>query len=267
MNTNNEHFLSNDLSEVRQQISIHHSLHFNLIKRVNDFCHDNLSKLKIYNRDPQQVIAACIAIKTLEDVQSSILLIESGFISQARSLLRVATEALIILAKIVKSEEFFRAYVLAGERDRLKFLNAIKANSLYENEDITRDITPELVEQLQESVEGTAHKNVEQWAKDVELDVMYDVVYRLFSQDVHTHPRVIEKHMTLSTEGEVAGFRCGPSARNDVSVELIEAVKILLLEMDAVGHLFEANLQQQIKLFWEEIKQILGDEANKGEGA
>ena len=80
-------------------------------------------------------------LKIFEDVHSSILLLESGLVSQGRSLLRVATEALIILAKFVTSEEFFKAYILSGEREWLKLLNAIKANPLYEEENLRKDIT------------------------------------------------------------------------------------------------------------------------------
>lgn len=256
MSLEKEGFLSPEIGGVREQIRARHASHFNLVRRVNVFCQENRSRLTIYNRDPQQLIAICLMLKIFEDVQSSILLLESGLVSQGRSLLRVATEALIILAKVVTSEEFFKAYVLSGERERLKLLNAIKANPLYEEENLQKDITPELVEQVKKSVDGIESKNIEQWAKDVKLDVMYDIVYRLFSQDVHTHPRVIEKYLSFREDREVGQIGWGPWIGEDIRPELFEAAKILLLTMDCIGHLFGLQIQQQIKSFWGEIKNI-----------
>jgi hypothetical protein len=256
MSLEEEGFLSSQIGDVREQIRVRHASHFDLVRRVNVFCQEKRSRLTLYNRDPQQLIAVCLMLKIFEDVQSSILLLESGLVSQGRSLLRIATEALIILAKIANSEEFFKAYVLSGERERLKLLNAINANPLYEDENLRKDITPELVEQVKKSVDGIESKNIEQWAKDVKLDVMYDIVYRLFSQDVHTHPRVIEKYLRFREDGEVGQIRWGPWIEEDIRPELFEAAKILLLAMDAIGHLFELQIQQEIKSFWAEIKSI-----------
>ncbi|HJS66657.1 MAG TPA: DUF5677 domain-containing protein, partial [Nitrospiraceae bacterium] len=119
MTLEKEGFLSPDISGVREQIRVRYASHFDLVRRVNKFCQENRSRLTIYNRDPQQLIAICLMLKIFEDVQGSLLLLETGLASQGRSLLRVATEASIILAKTVNSEEFFKAYVLAGERDKL----------------------------------------------------------------------------------------------------------------------------------------------------
>lgn len=85
---------------------------------------------------------------------------------------------------------------------------------------------------------------------------MYDIVYRLFSQDVHTHPHVIEKYISFREDGEVGQIGWGPWIGEDIRPELFEASKILLLTMDAIGHLFELQIQQQIKSFWVEIKNI-----------
>ncbi len=256
MSFEKEGCLSPEIGRVREQIRVRHASHFELVRRVNVFCQEKRSTLTIYNRDPQQLIAICLMLKIFEDVQSSILLLESGLTSQGRSLLRIATEALIILANVVNSEEFFKAYVLCGERERLKLLNAIKGNPLYEDENLKKDITPELVEQVKKSVDGIENKNVEQWAKDVKLDVQYDIVYRLFSQDVHTHPRVIEQYLRFREDGDVGQIVCGPWIDEEIQAEIFEATKILLLTMDAIGHLLELQIQQQIKTFWEEIKSI-----------
>jgi len=122
MSFEDEGFLSRELDALREHILSNHAKHFDLAKRVNIFCQRAQARLKVYNRDPQQLTATCLMLKIFEDVQGALILLESGLASQSRSLLRVATEALIILAKVATSEEFFKAYVLTGERERLKLL-------------------------------------------------------------------------------------------------------------------------------------------------
>ncbi|MDF0675511.1 MAG: DUF5677 domain-containing protein [Nitrospira sp.] len=264
MSLHDEGFLSHELDAVRVAIRKHHAKHFDLTTRVNIFCQETRARMGVYNRDPQQLIATCLMLKIFEDVQGALLLLESGLGSQSRSLLRVATEALIILAKVVGSEEFFKAYVLAGQRERLKLLMAIKSNRLYGSEDIQKDITPGLLEQVKKSFDGTENKNLERWAKDVKLDVMYDIVYRLFSQDVHTHPRRLEKYLIIRADGEIGQIGWGAGIGEDISIEIVEAAKILLLTMDAIGHLFQLQIKEEIKSFWEEIKRLV--ELNNNDG-
>ena len=103
-------FLPEDLSEVRQEIRNRYPAHFDLLERVNAFANETRSRVKVYNRDPQQLVVACLMLKVFEDIHGAVLVLESGLVSQGRSLLRVATEALIILGKVANSEQFFRAY-------------------------------------------------------------------------------------------------------------------------------------------------------------
>jgi len=262
VNLANSESIFPDMGQTRNQIIGQHTRHFDLVKRVLVFFQNSLERLKIHNRDPQQFIAAGLTLKLLEDVRGSLLLIEVGSPSQARSLLRVATEALIILAKVVNSEDFFKAYVLTGERERLKFLNALKSNPLYTEQDLQKDITHDLVEQVRATVEGVGNKNIEQWSKDVNLGVMYDIVYRLFSQDVHTHPRVVERFMVFRENDEIEAIRTGPWIDDDASTELVEAAKILILAVDAVGSLFEIEIKEEVKRYWNEIVAIV-DQDNK----
>ena len=92
---------------------------------------------------------------------------------------------------------------------------------------------------------------------------MYDVVYRLFSQDVHTHPRLIEKYMVFREDGEVGQIGWGAGVGKDISTELIEAAKILLHAMDAIDHLFELQIKEEIKLFGKSYKKLYDKKTTK----
>ena len=71
---------------------------------------------------PQKVYAAAFFAKVLRDTEAAILLLGLGMTSQARSLLRVAIECEITLAKCCESPEFFQAYMIVAEKERLRLL-------------------------------------------------------------------------------------------------------------------------------------------------
>jgi hypothetical protein len=67
---------------------------------------------------PQKVHAAAFFAKLLRDAEAALLLLKFGMLSQARSVLRVAIECEITLAKCCKSPEFCEAYRIVAEKER-----------------------------------------------------------------------------------------------------------------------------------------------------
>ena len=242
-------------SGVREQIRQRHSKQFDLINRVETFCRGIRGRLTVYNRDRRQVIAACLMLKIFEDIYGAVILLESGMVSQGRSLLRVATEAVIILAKVVDSEQFFDAYVNSSETERLKFLQKIRENKHPAFNKI-REEPVAVIEQVKKNLEGAEPKFLEQWAHDVKLDFIYQIVFRLFSKDVHTDPRVLERYLDIREDGEVGQFLWGPSS-DDMGPELLEAAKLMTLAAGAIGDLFDLKIQEDVKRFWDEMAEFV----------
>lgn len=247
-------FISN-FSSVREQIRQRHPKQFDFINRVETFCREVRGRLNVYNRDRRQVIAACLMLKIFEDIYGAVILLELGMVSQGRSLLRVATEAVIILAKVVDSEQFFDAYVNSSEVEQLKFLQKIRENKHPAFDEIRKEAMS-VIEQLKQNLEGTEPKILEQWARDVKLDFMYQIVFRLFSKDVHTDPRVLERYLVFREDGEVGQLVWGPSS-NDMGPELLEAAQIMTLAAGAIGDLFELKIQEDVKRFWDEMAEFV----------
>ena len=146
------------------------------------------------------MLATGIMIKLLNDVQGAILLLEHGLVPQARILLRTGLEALFILKNICEHGNFWRVFIIASERDRLKLQRAIQANSSSWFDEIRPYITQEIIDQLATEVATAAisPQTIAVLAQLVHLGHLYDSIYRLFSQEVHTSARALEQYMIFA---------------------------------------------------------------------
>jgi hypothetical protein len=222
-------FLSKEIDDFRNGIRSKHQACFDLIGRLNRYCQQTKYRLVVHNRDGQELFTACLVIKLLNDVQAAIILFERGLASQGRSMLRVALECLVVLAKMAQSCEFVHAYVRVGEQDRLKLVKAIRQNPNQGFDDVRADLTDDLIAAIKETIgETQTRRSVEQWAKDVGLSHLYDGTYRLFSQEIHSSPRAIDQYFMADAEGEIVGFEWGPDMEKDCRAELLEAARLLI---------------------------------------
>ena len=253
----NEHgFLSTELESYRLKIRSRQAPYVEFVERVNAYCQEVKFRLNVHNRDGQQVFAAALFIKILCDAQAAALLIERGLTSQAGSLLRVATEALIILAKICQSYEFVEAYLRIGERQRLKLVKAIKRNPGSGFDGIRNELTDELIEGIVALVGESGDANVQQWASDVGLLPLYDAIYRLFSQEVHSTPRALERYLEADEAGDFKSFDWGPNVEENLKPELIEASRILIVALHNLNRLFSLDIEEQLAKFTAELAQL-----------
>lgn len=250
MSIDEEGFLSKEVDGFRNGIRSKHQAYFDLVERLNRYCQQAKYRLVVHNRDGQKIFTACLAIKLLNDVQAGIILLERGLASQGRSMLRVALECLVVLAKIAQSYEFVHAYVKVGEQDRLKLINALRYNPNQEFDDVREDLTDELIAAIKDTIGETQNRrNVEEWAKDVGLGHLYDGPYRLFSQEVHSSPRSMDQYFMSDGKGDIIGFEWGPDTGKDLRAELFEAARLLLVGMSKVDELFQLNSKNDLADF------------------
>jgi hypothetical protein len=257
LSIDDEGFLSKEIDEFRNGIRSKHRPYFDLVERLNRYCSKKKDRLLVHNRDGQELLAACLLIKLLNDVQAAVILLERGLASQGRSILRVALECLVVLAKIVQSYDFVHAYVKVGEQERLKLVNAIKQNPDPGFDDVRTGLTDDLIVAIKETIGETQdRRNVEQWAKEVGLGQLYDGTYRLFSQEVHSSPRAIDQYFLVNAEGKIIGFEWRPDIEKNFRAELTEAATLLLVGISAVDKLFQLNIRQDLKDFSDQLSQL-----------
>jgi hypothetical protein len=124
-------------------------------------------------------------------------------------------------------------------------------------EDIKPELTNELIKQIEETIgETKSTRNIEQWAKDVGLHHLYVGDYRLFSQDVHSSPRGLDKFFMTNEKNEVIGFEWGPKEDEDLRVELMESAGYLIQAMSFMDEIFELNIDEQLRTFHNQSSEL-----------
>lgn len=261
---NEEGFLLEHLEPYRQRIRAKHQPNYALAFEINKLCQSVKFQIHVHNRDGQEIFSAALFIKVLADVQAAVLLLERGLSSQACSLLRVALEALIILGKLSRSYEFVEALIRHGERERLNLVRAIQRNPAPAFDDVRPEITEAVISEIELIVGDIPKKNIHQWARDLGLLPIYDAQYRLFSNDVHSAPRALERYLETNEEGEYAVINWGPDLSEDLRAEFLEAARILTLALSFVNAVFKINIDAGIAGFTAKIAALDAAFTNAG---
>ena len=256
MSLDDKGFLSQEIEKYREIIREKNKIYFEYVESINGFCQQEKYNLNIHNRDGQKVFAGCLLIKLLNDIQAVIVLFEKGLVLQGRSILRVALESLITLGKTCESYEFIEKYIRVGERERLKLVRCLRSHPTKVFDDVKKELTDDLVREIQEGIgEEETEKNLEQWAKDVKLHHLYTGAYRLYSQEVHSIPRVLNDYIMVDPQGEIIGFEWGPK-EDDLGAELLEAGRYLIYGMSFINRLFDIDLDQKLKSYDEKYAEL-----------
>ena len=244
---NEEGFLLEHIEEYRQHICQNHEPQRALVYEINRFCQRVKFDMHVHNRDGQEIFSAALFIKILSDVQAAVLLLERGLSSQARSLLRVALEALIVLGKLAKSYDFVEAFIRYGEQQRLNLVRAIRQNPARSLDDIRPEITEEVAREIEQIVGDIPRRNLEQWARELGFSHFYDAQYRIYSGDIHSHPRALERYLETDATGEYAVINWGPAMEKDLRTEFLESARLLLVSLSFIKNVFGLDVAAEIE--------------------
>jgi len=256
MSINDQGFLSPEIEGYRARFRESHVPYFDFVDRVSHFCHQTKFKIKAHSRDGQEIFAVGLFIKVMQDVEAGVLLLERGLVSQAASLLRIGLEALIILGKVCQSNGFVEAFIRIGERQRLRIVRAMRSNPAEAFDVIRGDLTDNLIEHIVDLIGDAKDETVQQWSQDIGLSALYDGQYRLFSSEVHSRPRSLERYVDLSDVGELQDIRFGPDLNENLRPELLEAARILITAMAFLNTLFELGIENDIVTFTTELARL-----------
>lgn len=238
MSLDEQGFLSPDLERLRLQIREKYAPAFALVELANGLIQNFKYKLEVPQSDDQKMLATCLLIKVANDIQASVLLAERGLVSQAASLVRVAVDGLILMAKTCKELDFSNQYRALGRKSQRVRLNAI-INNPAPGLDSLRGIAPDLLNKLGDEDElEIPRKTIEKWAKEVGLGTLYDATYRLFSDDVHSGPASLGRYLLTDESDNPIEFTWGPDAEPDPRVVLVEAARVLLGCINLMKNLF-----------------------------
>jgi hypothetical protein len=240
-------FFSSAVDEVRRDIRHRHRRYFSLLERTTRFCHSLRFTFTVDSEDGQKVFAVALFLKLLADVEAACLLLERGLTSQGRSMLRVATECLIVIANMANSDDFVRGYALSGEIQRLKLVKSIKNNPSPVFDELRAHFTDELVKQIATTIGDRKEESVKQWANNATVSWLYDGPYRLFCSEVHSGPPSLSYNLILDDKQHFEAFCYGPDHERDYRPDIMELLRLLLHGLAFVDQLFHFGREEQFR--------------------
>ena len=129
-----------------------HKALFELAERLNTACYGSLATVKINSGSLRQTLISCLFARCLELFQAIYLLVARGMSPSANIMLRALMEAMFVLCATAKNDDALEAYVIEGERERLRITKKLLAdkNSALSDDrlDVIRGIQNELDEKF-----------------------------------------------------------------------------------------------------------------------
>jgi len=257
MSLDEQGFLSPDIAQHRDNFRSTYAKHFEVVENAIKCCHSTKYTLNVHNRDGQEVFAAGLLLKLMADVEATVLLLERGMASSARSLLRVALECSVNLANICESPEFLKTFILIAERERLRLIKGIRQSHSPDFDEFKKTIADDLVKEIQERLEGQQDPNTRELFKNVGMDEMYNTQYRLYSADTHSNPPSVEPMFDYDERNQIKGFKWGPAADQDLRPELIECARLLITALRMIRKIFMIDIDAQLSILLREYQRIV----------
>ena len=216
-----------------------HKALFELAGKINADCYKSLGSLTIDSGSLRQTLISCLFPRCLELFQAIYILVEHGMSPSSNIALRALLEAVFVLCATAKDDEALEAYVVDGERERLKVtrkLLADKGTTLSEDRlDVIRGIQNKLDEMMKK--QRVRKFSTEDFAKKASLHSWYLTVYTKASWAVHTNIRDIERYLVLDKEKNLKSIKFIPSDQDAVDV-LSAACNAMIISLGDLLSLF-----------------------------
>jgi hypothetical protein len=236
-------FLSPDVDAYRTLLRDRWAEYFKHAEAVTKTCHYIKFKCAVHVENGQEVFAIGLFLKAVADVEGALLILERGMTSQAHSLLRVAIECEITLAKVCESPEFAQAYSIIAEQQRLMLIRGIHKTAPVHFKNLKAELSGKLVDDLVAKLKAfPVDKNLQQWAGDVGLGTIYNSSYRLYCEDVHSGASALASMYVTNSQQTITELNWGPDSKEDFRPALLEAARILLDVLQRSARLFQVAL-------------------------
>ncbi len=216
-----------------------HKALFELAEKINADCYKSLGNLTIDSGSLRQALISCLFARCLELFQAAYILVAHGMSPSSNIALRALLEAMFVLCATAKDDEALEAYVIDGERERLRVsrkLLADKGTTLSEDRlDVMRGIQAELDVKMKKQKKKKFW--TEDFAKKAGLHSWYLTAYTKTSWAVHTTIRDIERYLVLDEKENLKSIRFIPTDQDAVDV-LSAACNAMIISLGEFLSLF-----------------------------
>lgn len=234
-------FLCESLSEVRDVVRTKYAEYWSLLRQANRLAVSRQHALVIHVDSTSERYAACLFARTLATIQASVLLLESGLVSQTRMLLRSALETLFPLGAIAEDPGVVDRLVEGHTAEQKR---VAKSMQLWQHPELVQIAHAEIAAgNLQTFLDSTATAlSTFDLAQKAGLEDWYRTVYMVFSWPVHGAAVDLDRHVVVGPNGEVSEFRNEPEVDEQESTWLC-CIEILLKSLAFLGKVFP-NIDQ-----------------------
>jgi len=238
MKTELDTFLKMDISEAVNKIDKENVDYFLLLDELGKFTRDTIGNVKIDSEDGLKIIISCLVIKAMNTLEAVVRLSRACLISEAKALLRVLIEVLIIIRCIEADPSYLDRYIGAFKVDRKKRLELIVSNPEYffdflDDAEIPHynKIKAEIEDEIR--TRKIYEKKTGQWANKAGLKELYEIPYRLFCADVHVGVQILENYLSRDQEGNLKSLIVRPFDEIEIKAILHHAFDLFSMALQS----------------------------------
>jgi hypothetical protein len=262
MSIEEEGFLSPDIAE---WIGKHRAANvdwFNLAGDLNRLAQAQLAKLTVRDVDHQSLIVALCFIRGLSLFQGSVIMVERGMVTEARTLVRSCLETLFFMGAAHKRSDIGDLLMQHDAHHRKKiaerFLSSLKFSDA-EDERLKALLTAFLEDQKASGWRGQ-RLPFEQAARMADLGDVYDTFYGPLSND-SAHPSLVSLNRHGPADGS-PGLRWGPGVpdvKEAISYACTACIYTIKIAEERFG---AAGLEDRWDKCWRAYKALIDAESS-----
>ena len=211
--------------------------------------------------DNQRLLISVLFIRAHQSFQAAILLIERGMLSDARVVLRSATEGAIALNALANDPAFDMQLIEAHWHTQRRTGRIVLSNATYREQHSADEIAQieKTVADIDTKEKAAGHSFREVvWANVAAkhcLD-LYDLIYRSLSHDgTHTNVAAVHRFLKFDASGGPTALRFGPTTHDLVDVARM-ACLMFLWAADPFARAHALKFKPQIETMIQRLEEL-----------
>ena len=215
---------------------------FGAAEKLNADCYRCIGNVRIDSDSLRQTLMSCLFARCLELFQATYILVSHGMSPSANIMLRSLMETTFILCGTAKDDEALEAYVVNGERERLRITNKILADQDYTFSKIRVGVLQGIKKELDEKMKKQKIRkfSTKDFAKKAGLHSWYLTAYAKTSWAVHATIRDMEQYLVLNETENLRSIKFVPTNEDAVTV-LSTACNAMIISLGEFLSLFGAD--------------------------
>jgi hypothetical protein len=226
-----------------------------LVLDVHSLAVGAFRNVQVRNRDPQRILAYTVFYRLLTAYQAVVLLTARGMDVEAKVMLRMMTEAIIVLVAASKNSAFAVRFIKADEDIKRRLLKNTLAAETQREPGLKAFATPLQLEQLKSELADLERKqtdktlekeiHIKDIASEAGLLTLYRKHFTFFSLFAHLTPSGMKQFLLTNEKGEITHFRSG-MFYDDALSNTRSAIVFVMMALFATKDLFGLNVQSDV---------------------